>query len=103
MGEQAQIEVGTNGKLIVFQTPGGTFPFDPPTAVNIAQELLNCARECGYEVKVKNSIPDYTPRPITDVLRVRLIQRCALMIRSMRNLDDNIIATHVVEQVLKNV
>lgn len=69
---------------------------NPVQAVDVANAILHCAEDCGVEVKMETL-------GISDVRRLRLIQRCEHILRSLSGRKSTYIASQLVDTVLSEV
>lgn len=72
------------------------YSLDPYQSVEFANTMLHLAAECGVEIQMQST-------GISDVKRMRLIQRCEHVIRSLSGKKLNYMAAQVVDTVLSEV
>ena len=74
-----------------------SYTLDPLQAVEFANAVLHAAENCGVEVVMQ------TAPIVTDKQRMAMVNRAAMIMRSMLGRKPEQIAMHVVDQVLSQV
>jgi hypothetical protein len=97
-----QMAVGQRNKKIViqFQRPMSFIVIDPPNAVALANQFLDLAKACGFEV-----VLNLPKRKISKEQRDRLCTRATHVFRSLqeKNRPPAYIARHVVDTILSAI
>lgn len=92
-----RIEIRDFDGKVVLDICGQETVFEPHTAVQIAQSLIDCATYCGVHVEVQ-----VERRPFTSQQRVMLVKRVEHIMRSMKlnKAPPERVAIEVVDTVL---
>lgn len=94
--EGNEVAISTE-RTVAGDTEVRSYTLDPRQAVEFANAVMRAAEDCGIEILTQSA-------PIvSDGQRMALVNRAGLIMRSMLGKKPEVIALHIVDQILSQV